>query len=81
MAFEKSRIVITLPARVLKDVNWLAPLEDMTRDELILRAIKRFLKPHLEIRKRVLRATAKPGKTYGPYDSAEEIDRICLGPL
>ena len=51
-----NRIVVTLPARLVKDVDWLAPLEDMTRDELILEAIKRILKPHLEIRKQGLRS-------------------------
>jgi metal-responsive CopG/Arc/MetJ family transcriptional regulator len=81
MAVEKSRIVITLPANVLKDVNWLASLEELTRDELILQAIKRFLKPHLEIRKRVLRAAAKPGKSYGPFDTAEEMIADLKGQL
>jgi hypothetical protein len=67
------RILITLPASVLKDVEWLAPLEDMTRDQLVVEAIKRFLKPHLEIRKQVLKAASKPGKLYGPFDTAEEM--------
>jgi hypothetical protein len=67
------RIMITLPASVLKDVNWLAPLEDMTRDELILVAIKQFLKPHLEIRKQVLKAASQKGKTYGPFETIAEM--------
>jgi hypothetical protein len=66
------RIIVSLPTSVLKDVNWLAPLEEMTRDELILAAIKRFLKPHLDIRKQVLKAAANPGKLSGPFDTAEE---------
>jgi metal-responsive CopG/Arc/MetJ family transcriptional regulator len=66
------RIVVTLPASVLKDLDWLAPLEDMTRDELILAAIKCFLKPHLEIRRQVLKAAANPGKLHGPFDTVEE---------
>lgn len=65
------RIAITFPAGVVKDVDWLAELEEMSRDELILEAVKRFLKPHLEIRKRVLRA--RKGKTYGPFDTVEEM--------
>src|ERR1035441_4691398 len=72
MPTEKRRIVVSLPARILKDVEWLAPLEDMTRDELILVAIKRFLKPHLDIRKQVLRAAANPGRLSAPFDTAEE---------
>ena len=56
MATKLRRIVITLPARTLKDVHWLAPLEDITRDELISEALKRFLKPHLEIRAQVSKA-------------------------
>ena len=60
MAARLRRIVITLPARIVKDVDWLAPLEDMTRDELISEALKRFLKPHLEIRAQVLKAASKP---------------------
>ena len=71
------RVVITLPARVLKDVDWLAPLEDMTRDELILKAVKRFLKPHLAIRKdlRKIDREIKQGKmkTYGPFDTVKEM--------
>lgn len=73
MLTEKRRIVVSLPAKVLKDVEWLAPLEDMTRDELILAAINRFLKPHLDIRKQVLKAAANPGKLHGPFDTAEEM--------
>ena len=73
MLTEKRRIVVFLPAKVLKDVEWLAPLEDMTRDELILAAINRFLKPHLDIRKQVLKAAANPGKLHGPFDTAEEM--------
>lgn len=45
----------------------------MSRDDLVLEAVKRFLKPHLEIRKRVLKAVAKPGKTYLPFNTAEEM--------
>ena len=67
------RIAIALPAQVLKDVDWLAPLEDMTRDELILKAIKRFLKPHLDIRWQVRKAASNPGKLSGPFDTAEEM--------
>jgi hypothetical protein len=67
------RIVITLPASVLKDVEWLAPLEDITRDQLITLAIKRFLKPHLEVRKLVKNSVVMRGKTYGPFDTAEEM--------
>jgi hypothetical protein len=40
---------------VLKDIDWLAPLEDMTRDELILEAVKRYLKH--ELKKRGYRIT------------------------
>jgi phytoene/squalene synthetase len=72
MPIEKRRIVVYLPAKILKDVEWLAPLEDMTCDELILSAIKRFLKPHLDIRKQVLRAAANPGRLSAPFDTAEE---------
>lgn len=50
MSTEKRRIIVSLPAKILKDVEWLAPLEDITRDELILVAIERFLKPHLAAR-------------------------------
>jgi hypothetical protein len=70
---KQSRILITLPISVLKDVDWLAPLEDMTRDQLILKAVKRFLKPHLDIRKQVLRAAAHKGKTHGPFETADEM--------
>jgi hypothetical protein len=66
-------ISVSLPASVLKDVEWLAPLEDLTRDQLIVLAIKRFLKPHLEIRKQVEKSAAMPGKTYGPFDTAEDM--------
>jgi metal-responsive CopG/Arc/MetJ family transcriptional regulator len=69
---EKRRIVVNLPASVLKDVEWLAPLEDMTRDELILAAVKRFLKPHLEIRKKILKAAASPSKLHVPFDTRKE---------
>jgi metal-responsive CopG/Arc/MetJ family transcriptional regulator len=72
MPTEKRRIIVSLPAKILKDVEWLAPLEDITRDELILVAIKRFLKPHLDIRKQVLRAAANPGRLSAPFDTAEE---------
>jgi hypothetical protein len=75
------RVVITLPERVLRDVGWLAPLEDMTRDELIGEAIKRFLKPHLEIRAQVLKGAARPGKTYGPFDTADEMIAHMKGEL
>src|SRR6266511_1730659 len=71
------RITITLPTSVLKDVDWLAPLEDMPREELILKAVKRFLKPHLEIRKRLRKADAdiKAGRvSLSPvFDTAEEM--------
>jgi len=73
MPAERSRIVVCLPAKILQDVEWLAPLEDMTRDELILVAIKRFLKPHLEIRKQLLRVAANPGRLSGPFDTAKEL--------
>jgi hypothetical protein len=66
------RILVALPETVLKDVVWLAPLEDMTRDELITEAVRRFLKPHLKIRARISRISAKPGKTYVPFDTHEE---------
>ncbi len=49
--------MITLPTSILADVDWLAPLEDMARDQLILEAVKRFLKPHLEIRKQLKNPT------------------------
>jgi metal-responsive CopG/Arc/MetJ family transcriptional regulator len=65
-------IVVTLPAGILQNVDWLADLEEMTRDELILEAVKRFLKPHLAIRKQVKQAVRKKGKTYGPFDTAAE---------
>ena len=71
MATKARRITMTLPDKVLKDVDWLAPLEDMTRDELILEAIRRFLKPYLEIRKQVLKAAKGP--FYGPFDTVEEM--------
>ena len=68
---------MTLPARLVKHVDWLAPLEDMTRDELILEAIKRILKPHLEIRKQGLRSALEVErgkvKTYGPFKTADEM--------
>ena len=73
MATKTRRIVITLPERILNDVDWLAPLEEMTRDELIGEAVKRLLKPHLEIRALVLKAAAKPGKTHGPFNTADEM--------
>lgn len=73
MATKTRRIVITLPEKMLKDVDWLAPLEDMTRDQLIGEPVKRFLKPHLEIRAEVLKAAAKPGKTYGPFNTVDEM--------
>jgi hypothetical protein len=65
----QKRITLDIPTDLLKDVDWLAPLEDLTRDELILEAVRRFLKPHLEIRKKVLRADS--GKTHG--HTAEEM--------
>lgn len=71
MRRKQSRITVALPTSVLKDVAWLAPLEDMTRDELILEAVTRFLKPHLEIRKQVIKP--HKGKTYGPFDTPEEM--------
>jgi hypothetical protein len=67
----RKRITLDIPKDLLKDVDWLAPLEDLTRDELILEAVRRFLKPHLEIRKRVLRADK--GKAHGHFDTAEEM--------
>jgi hypothetical protein len=67
----QKRITLDIPTDLLKDVDWLAPLEDLTRDELILEAVRRFLKPHLEIRKKVLRAGR--GKTHGPFNTAEEM--------
>ena len=79
MATKTRRITITLPDKVLKDVDWLAPLEDMSRDELILEAIKRFLKPHLEIRKQVLKAAKGP--FYGPFDTVEEMLASLKGEL
>lgn len=81
------RIVISLPEKVLKDVNWLAPLEEMTRDELVLKAINRFLKPHLEIRKQLRKSAkeSKKEKIHGPFDTADEMiahlnDRIYKSP-
>jgi hypothetical protein len=71
LAKTRKRITLDIPNDLLKDVDWLAPLEDLTRDELILEAVRRFLKPHLEIRKSVLRVGK--GKTYGPFDTAEEM--------
>ena len=35
--------------------------------------MKRFLKPHLEIRKRVLKAAAYKGKTFDPFNTADEM--------
>jgi hypothetical protein len=67
----RKRITLDIPTDLLKDVDWLAPLEDLTRDELILEAVRRFLKPHLEIRKKVLRADR--GKTHGPFNTTEEM--------
>ncbi len=67
----RKRISLDIPKDLLKDVDWLAPLEDLTRDELILEAVRRFLKPHLEIRKSVLRTGR--GKTSGPFNTAEEM--------
>ena len=67
------RIVVTLPASILRDVEWLAELEEMTRDELIVEAVKRFLKPHLYVRKQVKQAAGKKGKTYGPFNTAAEM--------
>src|ERR1700689_1804173 len=81
MATKTRRIVITMPEKMLKDVDWLAPLEDLTRDELIREAVKRFLKPHLEIRAQVLKAAAKPGKTYGPLNTADEMIAHMKGKL
>ena len=66
------RIVVTLPAGVLQDVEWFAVLEEMTRDELIVEAVKRFLKPHLAIRKQVTQAVRKKAKTYGALDTPAE---------
>ena len=73
MPTKNRRISITLPASVLRDVDWLAPLEDMTRDELILKAVKRFLKPHLDIRRQVLRAADSKESVSGPFETAEEM--------
>ena len=66
------RIVVALPSYILKDVEWLARLEEMTRDELILEAIRRFLKPHLETRRQVLKASRNTARTFGPFSSAAE---------
>ena len=66
------RIVVTLPASILRDVEWLAELEEMTRDELIVEAVKRFLKPHLAMRKQVKQAVRKKAKTYGALDTSAE---------
>jgi metal-responsive CopG/Arc/MetJ family transcriptional regulator len=66
------RIVVTLPAGILQDIDWLADLEEMTRGELIVEAVKRFLKPHLAIRKQVKQAARKKGKIYVPLDTAAE---------
>jgi len=66
------RIVVTLPASILHDVDWLADLEEMTRGELIVEAVKRFLKPHLAIRKQIKQAARKEGKTYGTFDTSAE---------
>jgi len=81
MTTKTRRIVITLPERTLKDVDWLAPLEEMTRDELILEALKRFLKPHLGIRTQVLKAASKQGKTHGPFNTAHEMIAHMKGKL
>ena len=69
------RIVITVPAGVLKDVDWLAHLEEMNRSQLIVEAVRRFLLPHLEQRREILKsfAQAKNDKTFGPFDTAEEM--------
>src|SRR5260370_42528534 len=67
------RIVVTLPAGILQDVDWLADLEEMTRGELIVEAVKRFLKPHLAIRQQIKQAARKKGKTYGPFDTSAEM--------
>ena len=69
------RIVIALPASVLKDVDWLASLEEMTREELILAAIKRFLKPHLDIRREVRKAASEKGKAHGPFETVAEMKK------
>ena len=61
------RITIILPVNVLKDVDWLAPLEDMTREELILQAVKRFPQTHLEIRKQGLKAPRQQGQNLRPF--------------
>jgi metal-responsive CopG/Arc/MetJ family transcriptional regulator len=66
------RVSVTLPEHVLQDVEWLAALEGMTRDELIVEAVKRFLKPHLAIRKQVKQAVRKKAKTYGALDTSAE---------
>jgi len=38
------RVVVTVPAGILQDIDRLADLGEMTRDELIVEAVKRFLK-------------------------------------
>ena len=67
----RKRITLDVPEDLLKDIEWLAPLEDLTPEELIVEAVRRFLKPHLDIRKRVLQADKN--KTYAPFDAADEM--------
>jgi hypothetical protein len=71
LAKTRKHITVDVPEDLLKDVDWLAPLEDLTREELILGAVRRFLKPHLDIRERVLQADK--GETYGPIDTGDEM--------
>ena len=71
LAKTRQRLTLDVPEDLLKDVEWLAHLEDMTREELILEAVRRFLKPHLDIRKRVLQVDKD--KTYAPFDATDEM--------
>lgn len=67
------RIAVPLPSNVLKGIDSRAESEGITRDELILRAINSFLKPHLDIRKgadKVTQAISVPNERFktGRYD-------------
>lgn len=44
----RKRIALDVPEDLLKHVDRLAPLQDLTREELILEAVRHFLKPHLK---------------------------------
>ena len=80
---KKKAITIKLSEDVLKNIDWLAPLEDMSREELIIKAINKFLKPHLSIRdglSQIVRdMESGKEKVFGPFQTAEELIKSLKG--